>query len=105
MLVIRGEMAEWSNALAWKAGKGETPSRVRIPFSPPIKMEYIESKYFSYADPEDPWYRKLIIRCIESMAGQPALFKLYREYQENSENWDNFWHGCLVKAKIMKSMF
>lgn len=35
MLVIRGEMAEWSNALAWKAGKGATPSRVRIPFSPP----------------------------------------------------------------------
>ena len=59
-------------------------------------MEYIESKYFSYADPDDPWYRKLIIRCIESMAGQPALFKLYREYQENSENWDNFWHGCLA---------
>ena len=29
-------MAEWSNALAWKAGKGATPSRVRIPFSPPI---------------------------------------------------------------------
>ena len=28
-------MAEWSNALAWKAGKGATPSRVRIPFSPP----------------------------------------------------------------------
>ena len=23
-------MAEWSNALAWKAGKGATPSRVRI---------------------------------------------------------------------------
>ena len=36
MLVMRGEMAEWSNALAWKAGKGATPSRVRIPFSPPI---------------------------------------------------------------------
>ncbi len=35
MFVIIGEMAEWSNALAWKAGKGETPSRVRIPFSPP----------------------------------------------------------------------
>ena len=35
MFVTIGEMAEWSNALAWKAGKGETPSRVRIPFSPP----------------------------------------------------------------------
>ena len=38
MFVIIGEMAEWSNALAWKAGKGETPSGVRIPFSPPLKI-------------------------------------------------------------------
>ena len=63
-------------------------------------MEYIESKYFSYADPDDPWYRKLIIRSIESMAGQPALFKLYREYQENPNNWDSFWHGCLDQLNL-----
>ena len=63
-------------------------------------MEYIESKYFSYADPDDPWYRKLIIRAIESIAGQPALFKLYREYQENPEKWDSFWHGCLDQLKL-----
>ena len=63
-------------------------------------MEYIESKYFSYADPDDPWYRKLIIRTIESMAGQPALYKLYREYQENPNNWDSFWHGCLDQLKL-----
>ena len=55
-------------------------------------MEYIDSKYFSYADPDDPWYRQFIIRTIESLAGQPALFKLYREYQENPNNWDSFWH-------------
>ena len=63
-------------------------------------MEYIESKYFSYADPDDPWYRKLIIRTIESLAGQPALYKLYREYQENPNNWDSFWHGCLDQLKL-----
>ena len=63
-------------------------------------MEYIESKYFSYADPDDPWYRKLIIRTIESLAGQPALYKLYRQYQSNPENWDNFWHGCLDQLRL-----
>mgnify|MGYP003338741154 CR=1 FL=1 len=51
-------------------------------------------------DPDDPWYRKLIIRTIESLAGQPALFKLYREYQENPNNWDSFWHGCLDQLKL-----
>ena len=28
-------MAEWLKAHAWKACRGETPSRVRIPVSPP----------------------------------------------------------------------
>ena len=63
-------------------------------------MEYIESKYFSYADPDDPWYRKLIIRFIESLAGQPALFKLYHEYQENPQKWESFWHGCLDQLRL-----
>ena len=43
---------------------------------------------------------KLIIRTIESLAGQPALYKLYREYQENPNNWDSFWHGCLDQLKL-----
>ncbi len=29
-------MAEWLKALAWKAGKRESVSRVRIPLSPPF---------------------------------------------------------------------
>ena len=39
-----GEMAEWSNAHAWKACKVLKPSRVRIPLSPPLK-EVIQVKY------------------------------------------------------------
>ena len=37
MFVTIGDMAEWSIALACKAGKGENPSRFRIPLSPPEK--------------------------------------------------------------------
>ena len=48
MFVIIGEMAEWSNALAWKAGKGETPSRVRIPFSPPFKYPHTTYKSLKF---------------------------------------------------------
>ena len=58
-------------------------------------MEYIESKYFSYADPDDPIFKKLIIRSIEFCAGQPEIFKLYRKYQENPSNWESFWDGCV----------
>ena len=32
---IDGEMAEWSNAPVLKTGKDASPSRVRIPVSPP----------------------------------------------------------------------
>ena len=33
---IKGEMAEWLKAHAWKACKGAILSWVRIPFSPPL---------------------------------------------------------------------
>ena len=70
-------------------------------------MEYIDSKYFSYADPEDPILKKILIRSIEFLTGQPKLFKLYRRYQENPNLWKSFWDGCvdLLKLKISISNF
>ena len=65
-------------------------------------MDYIDSKYFSYADPEDPILKKILIRSIEFLTCQPKLFKLYRKYQENPNLWKSFWDGCvdLLKLKI-----
>ena len=65
-------------------------------------MDYIDSKYFSYADPEDPILKKVLIRSIEYITGQPKLFKLYRRYQKNPNHWKSFWDGCidLLKLKI-----
>ena len=37
-LVLKGEMAEWFKAHAWKACLGETLSWVRIPLSPPLNI-------------------------------------------------------------------
>ena len=70
-------------------------------------MDYIDSKYFSYADPEDPILKKILIRSIEFLTGQPKLFKLYRRYQENPNLWKSFWDGCvdLLKLKISISNF
>ena len=58
-------------------------------------MEYIESKYFSYADPDDPIVRKILIRSIEYCSGQPTIYNLYRKYQENPSDWKSFWDGCV----------
>ena len=70
-------------------------------------MDYIDSKYFSYDDPEDPILKKILIRSIEFLTGQPKLFKLYRKYQENPNLWKSFWDGCvdLLKLKINISNF
>ena len=56
-------------------------------------MEYIDSKYFSYADPDDPYLKRLIIRTIESLSGQPELYKLYNEYQRSPELYRNFYNS------------
>ena len=58
-------------------------------------MEYLDTKYFSYADPNDPFHRKALIRSIEFVSGQPYLYNIYREYQKNPERWNSFWDGCV----------
>ena len=63
-------------------------------------LDYIDSKYFSYADPDDPILKKILIRSIEYLTGQPKLFKLYRSYQEKPERWKSFWDGCVNLLKL-----
>ena len=58
-------------------------------------MEYLDTKYFSYADPNDHIHRKALIRSIEFVSGQPYLYNIYREYQKNPDRWDSFWDGCV----------
>ena len=58
-------------------------------------MEYLDTKYFSYADPNDPIHRKALIRSIEFVSGQPYLYNIYREYQKNPDRWNSFWDGCV----------
>ena len=63
-------------------------------------MEYLDTKYFSYADPNDPIHRKALIRSIEFVSGQPYLYNIYREYQKNPEKWESFWDGCVDLLKL-----
>ena len=63
-------------------------------------MEYLDTKYFSYADPNDPIHRKALIRSIEFVSGQPYLYNIYREYQKNPKRWDSFWDGCVDLLKL-----
>ncbi|MBT5663339.1 lysophospholipid acyltransferase family protein [Hyphomicrobiales bacterium] len=58
-------------------------------------MEYLDTKYFSYANPDDPIHRKALIRSIEYVSGQPYLYGIYKEYQKNPNRWESFWDGCV----------
>ena len=59
-------------------------------------MEYLDTKYFSYADPNDPIHRKALIRSIEFVSGQPYLYNIYREYQKNPKDGIAFGMGVLI---------
>mgnify|MGYP006088113661 FL=1 len=63
-------------------------------------MEYLDTEYFSYADPSDPIHRKVLIRSIEYVSGQPYLYNVYKEYQKDPKKWKSFWHGCVELLKL-----
>ena len=48
-------------------------------------MEYLDTKYFSYANPDDSFPKKAFIRSIEFFSGQPKLYNLYRNYQNTQK--------------------
>ena len=63
-------------------------------------MEYLDTKYFSYASPDDPIHRKALIRSIEFFSGQPYLYNIYKEYQKNPDRWESFWDGCVELLEL-----
>jgi putative hemolysin len=55
---------------------------------------------FSYASPEDPLFRRWVIRMIEIMTGQPKLKRLYLENQANPVPGESFWDAAVRKLKL-----
>jgi putative hemolysin len=55
---------------------------------------------FSYASPEDPLFRRWVIRAIEVMTGQPKLKRLYLENQTNPMPGESFWDAAVRKLNL-----
>ena len=55
---------------------------------------------FSYASPEDPLFRRWVIRAIEVMTGQPKLKRLYLENQTNPVPGETFWDAAVRKLNL-----
>ena len=55
---------------------------------------------FSYASDEDRKLKRLLIRAIETMTGQPYLKRLYEDYRANPVPGESFWASALRRLEI-----
>ena len=55
---------------------------------------------FSYATPEDPAYKRLAIRTIERVTGQPRLERLYLTNQRRPRPGESFWNAAARQLEL-----
>lgn len=58
---------------------------------------------FSYATEDDPRLKRLLIRAVERMSGQPYLKRLYDEHRVNRPPGESFWAAAIrsLELKVM----
>jgi len=54
----------------------------------------------SYASPDDPLFRRLIIRVIEYLSGQPELKRMYLERKHSPVPGESFWNAAVRKLRL-----
>jgi putative hemolysin len=59
-----------------------------------------EPEHFSYAAPDDPHFRRLLIRAIETMTGQPHLKRLYDEHRQEKRPGESFWAASIRRLEL-----
>lgn len=55
---------------------------------------------FSYAAPDDPRLKRLVIRLIERMTGQPYLRWLYEDYRSDPPAGEVFWDSAIRRLEL-----
>ncbi len=55
---------------------------------------------FSYAAPDDPWFKRLFIRAIEKSTGQPYLKWLYEDNRANPVPGESFWAAAVRRLEL-----
>jgi len=55
---------------------------------------------FSYAAPDDPRFKRLMIRAIERATGQPYIKWLYEENRANPTPGESFWAAAVRKLEL-----
>src|SRR5258708_34423601 len=55
---------------------------------------------FSYATEDDPRLKRLLIRAVERMSGQPYLKSLYDEHRSHRAPGENFWAAAIRSLEL-----
>ncbi len=55
---------------------------------------------FSYASPEDPRFKRLVIQLIERISGQPELKRMYLEHQNHPRQGESFWQAAVRNLRL-----
>jgi putative hemolysin len=63
-------------------------------------MPYRSPVNFSYAAPDDPWFKRVVIRTIERMTGQPYLKSLYDDHFTNPVPGESFWDSAVRRLQL-----
>jgi putative hemolysin len=65
-----------------------------------MTLDASEEASWTYSTPEDPRFRKLLIRAIERMTGQPHLKRLYLSNRENPRPGESFWAAAIRHLEL-----
>jgi putative hemolysin len=72
---------------------GQEPGQSRQPAG-------AETDEISYASPADPLIKRIIIRAIEHLSGQPELKRMYLERKQRPVPGENFWNAAVRKLRL-----
>ncbi|MEC7593273.1 MAG: lysophospholipid acyltransferase family protein [Pseudomonadota bacterium] len=54
----------------------------------------------SFINPGDPLWRRILMRVVELMTGQPKLQRLYDDYKRTRSEDDNFWESAVEYLNV-----
>src|SRR5207302_6761875 len=82
----------WASAAGGLGGSGLSCLRIAMPSE--------KTDDFSYATSEDPRLKRLLIRAVEQMTGQPYLKRLYEDHRSHPVPGESFWAAALRRLEV-----
>jgi putative hemolysin len=60
----------------------------------------LNAKSFTYASTDHSIWQRSFIKTIEKLTGQLKIWRLYREYQNETDQYSDFWEAAIKKLDV-----